>query len=595
VKLSKKLEQSFLNTLTRKIVFSIGLLLIFQLVALWLLLAKVYETRALPAPVQVDVSLAGPASALLTSHWNLLLMFAALQLLLGIAVIIFMYLVTVKPIGVITKHLKQVNEKDGNIATTLPDTSCDEISLMAKGYNAFSARLCDVLDEIRKRTVKIAVGSANVNRSVAVALSQVTQQEHKASLVFQSSTEATDAIANIAEHTSAISDQNTTNLQTAKSSSAELSEAANQIEQVGNLLHSFNQTVAQLSQNSANIRDIVTLVQEFSDQTNLLALNAAIEAARAGEHGRGFAVVADEVRNLSRKVNEATGQISQNIVEMSDLVDSTKTGTEEIQHYTSNAQQVIQASASGFGSMVNDFEQTNEQLITINAALEELTITNKESHQHVEDITTLSKEISAGMKASKEHSENLEQSTEQSQELLSRFTIGKGGFENMILTAQGWQQTAVATLETLAASGLNLFDTDYKAIPQTQPQKYSVSYLAPFQQTIQPMIDTFKQERKEFIYVVLTDKNGFVPIHHSGFSQPVTGDAEKDILYSRHQKIYNTSRTERRRSANTEPFLLQTYLRDTGEMLNDLSLPVYINGRHWGALIMGFKPDHLLL
>jgi methyl-accepting chemotaxis protein len=70
----------------------------------------------------------------------------------------------------------------------------------------------------------------------------------------------------------------------------------------------------------------------------------------------------------------------------------------------------------------------------------------------------------------------------------------------------------------------------------------------------------------------------------------MTGDPAKDLLYSRHQRIYQSNRTEQRRCSHTDPLLLQTYMRDTGEILNDLSMPIYIDGKHWGAFIMGFDP-----
>jgi methyl-accepting chemotaxis protein len=85
-----------------------------------------------------------------------------------------------------------------------------------------------------------------------------------------------------------------------------------------------------------------------------------------------------------------------------------------------------------------------------------------------------------------------------------------------------------------------------------------------------------------------------VPTHHSNVSKPLTGDLEQDIANSRHKRIYMASTFDERRAQNTQPFLLQTNARDTGEVLSDLSLPIYVNGKHWGAYITGFDPKILL-
>ena len=68
----------------------------------------------------------------------------------------------------------------------------------------------------------------------------------------------------------------------------------------------------------------------------------------------------------------------------------------------------------------------------------------------------------------------------------------------------------------------------------------------------------------------------------------MTGDAQRDLLNSRHQRIFLSNATEQRRCSHTEPMLLQTYMRDTGQILSDLSMPIYIDGKHWGAMIIGF-------
>lgn len=589
-----QIEKHFFYSLTRKIIGNVGFLLLFQLLTAWLVYRHTGDIRAILANNAAEPLLTDQLTALLDNQLIMMFGITLLSILAAIGVMLYMRHLFLRPIQGITRILRGITEKDGDISATLPITTQDEIAEMASSYNQFAENLRNIIDHTRRRTVSVALGSTRLDKMIHSAHLRAGRQEMNATQVFQSSSEATRAIDEIARHTNAMSEQNSANLAEAKSSSERLTAVTEQVSAAGKLLEGFNETVNLLSKNSENIRTILSMVQEFSDQTNLLALNAAIEAARAGEHGRGFAVVADEVRSLSHKVNSATGEISKNINEMSQLVENTKTGTQEIRNYTENTQVVVGETASQFRRMVSDFDSVNSQLIEISAAIEELSITNQESHRNVSEIAELSKSIKTDMDASEKHSDELEVATEQTQELLSRFIIGRGGFENMIQTARGWTSQIQQALNELATRGTNLFDTNYQPIPNTNPQKYSLPYISAFESVIQPMIDGFIKARPEFIYAVPIDKHGFLPAHHKHLSQPMTGDFETDNLNSRHLKIYNNSRAEKRRAANTEPFLLQTYIRDTGEVLNDLSLPLYINGKHWGALILGFTPERLL-
>lgn len=589
-----QIEKHFFFTLTRKIVGNISFLISFQLLSFWLVFSYIRETQSLLKNSTPNATLVEQLATRLDSHQTILAVLTLISLVAAVGIALYMRHLFLRPIRGITEILSGITEKDGDISARLPVTTQDEIADMANSYNKFAENLRGIIDKTRRRTVSVALGSTKLDKMIHSAHERVDQQETNATQVFQSSSEATRAIDEIARHTNTISEQNSANLEEANASSARLTKVTEQVSAVSNLLSGFNDTVNLLSKNSENIRTILTMVQEFSDQTNLLALNAAIEAARAGENGRGFAVVADEVRNLSHKVNSATGEISKNISEMSTLVENTKKGTIEIQQYTESTQMVIDDTSLQFKKMVSDFEVVNAQLIEISAAIEELSITNKESHSNVSVIADLSKSIKADMDDSQKYSEELEVATEQTQELLSRFIIGQGGFENMIQTARGWANQVQQALNELAGRGINLFDVNYKPVPNTNPQKYNISYGNAYESAIQPLIDRFVKERPDFIYAVPVDKNGYLPAHHSHLSKPMTGNFETDNINSRHMKIYNNNRAEIRRAANTEPFLLQTYIRDTGEILNDLSFPLYVNDKHWGGFILGFRPEQLL-
>ncbi len=96
------------------------------------------------------------------------------------------------------------------------------------------------------------------------------------------------------------------------------------------------------------------------------------------------------------------------------------------------------------------------------------------------------------------------------------------------------------------------------------------------------------------VYTLAVDVNGYLPSHHAQCSQPLTGDNQTDLLQSQDRRIYSNVESEVRRAQNTRPFLQQTDARDTGEILSEISLPIYIDGRHWGGCIIGLDYHGLL-
>ena len=593
--LYKSIEKAFWHSLTRKIIGNVVFLLLPHIVLIILGGYFASDLKQLILSAQLDNStelklMSGLNSLLFASGATILFAFLA-----GILTIFFMRYLFLKPIREMTRVLKAIREKEGDISATLPTYTYDEISDMARSYNDFTDQLRSMIDETRRHSVSVSLSSTRLQKTVIEAGKASQLQEQQAQMVFQSSSQASQAIDEIASNTQMISHQTGDNMQEIRNSSEELAKVLTQVRSVRELATQFQDTVKKLSENSGNVMNILGMVKEFSDQTNLLALNASIEAARAGDAGRGFAVVADEVRNLSQKVGVATTQIDTNISEMATLVRDTHTSAVTILEYIENTESFIDSTSNQFVKLVSDFEDISHQLTSISAAIEELSHTNRESHDHVHKITELSVEMKEDMDRSKAYSEDLEKATETTQEQLSHFQIGRGGFENMTRTGVEWSKEIMQAMQQLDAQGINLFDQNYKRInPGQEPEKFDVGYASAFERTLQPIFDRFISERPEFIYAIAVDKKGYAPAHHSKVSQPISGDVSIDLVKSRHRRFFKGNRQERRRCSHENSFLLQTYIRDTGEILNDLSIPLYVNGKHWGALIMGFEPRCLL-
>lgn len=133
-----------------------------------------------------------------------------------------------------------------------------------------------------------------------------------------------------------------------------------------------------------------------------------------------------------------------------------------------------------------------------------------------------------------------------------------------------------------------LFDTFYIPIPNTSPQKFRTQYDTLSDGVVQPIIDSILVKDSRLVFVVIVDRNGYLPTHNSRFTRPLTGNPAADAKGNRTKRIFN-DRTGLAAARNQQPYLLQRYSRDTGEVMNDLSIPIVVQNRHWGAVRIGYK------
>lgn len=164
--------------------------------------------------------------------------------------------------------------------------------------------------------------------------------------------------------------------------------------------------------------------------------------------------------------------------------------------------------------------------------------------------------------------------------------------KKVLNTAQACRKEIYTEIDQLFSNGKltknKLFDTFYIPIPNTNPQKYHSQYDRIFDENMRPILDSYLSKDKRFLFVILVDRNGYVPTHNAIYSIPNLEDRELDVKWNRTKRIFN-DRTGLAAARNTKPYLLQDYERDTGETVYDLSVPITVDGRHWGSLRIGFK------
>jgi methyl-accepting chemotaxis protein len=470
----------------------------------------------------------------------------------------------------------------------------DEYQDLSQSYNRFLENLRGMIATVRQMGVSIAVNSCRTGKSIGETTTNAGYQESMSEDIYNYSQKSSQTIEQVAQNCQVVSTSTGTHLEMARSSLTELDQATRKIEQSVTQLQAFEGTVATLDTNSARISKIVKLIQDIAFQTNLLALNAAIEAARAGQHGKGFSVVAEEVRSLSTQVNQATVDVSESISEITGLVAKTASQAGSILRDIGETKIVVDSAHQHFVKIVDDLDHNSGQLMHIAAAAEQLATSNGEIHDKVSAIRTTSAVVSEQMSQADQVTTELGTISENMQEAVSRFFIGRGNFERILATLRGYRDETQGKIEELAQRGINVMDRSHRPIPGTNPPKFETAYDKDFDAALQEIFDSHRASNQGFIYTLAVDSSGYVPTHHRHVSQPLTGDYEQDLLNSRHKRIYFTNTTEKRRAKSTKTFLLQTNARDTGEILSDLSLPIYVNGQHWGAYITGFDPQLLL-
>jgi len=442
------------------------------------------------------------------------------------------------------------------------------------------------------RAVKIASGSAQLKQHLTTAASSAQTQETLARQISVSCAAVTDTVVNVAQRVETLNQAAGVRLTDVRQSESELKSLVQNISTINDRQQSFRVTVESLSRHSHDINKIIQLIQDISDQTNLLALNAAIEAARAGEQGRGFAVVADEVRKLAERTKTAASTITDSTREMSTLADNALTVTCQVSADTENARFAVERASSSFTGMVGDFGTTTDELNVVAAAMHQLEAGNREILKRAQEIDALSSELGERMRVSLECSNSLTASTEDILASGARFKLGSGKFESIVNHCYGYRDRVQDVLRAHADRGVDIFDQNYRQFPNITPAKYETAYDKLVENELQAIYEEILNTLPGAVSLIAVDTKGYAPTHCRKFSIQ-TGSPEHDATFSRHKRIFSDP-VGIRSARNTDPFIAQTYSQAvTGRILTEIGTPIRVNGKHWGGLRINVDPQVL--
>ncbi|OGT97084.1 MAG: chemotaxis protein [Geobacteraceae bacterium GWB2_52_12] len=319
--------------------------------------------------------------------------------------------------------LKDIAEGEGDLTRRLDYCKPDEIGDMSSSFNLFMHKLHGIISNVAQITGQLASAALQV-QATSRQIDLGTQQVASRTIGIATATEEMAATSsNISHNCTTAASEARSAMDSAMDGSRVVEKTIANIETIAHRVTTAAVTVERLGKRSDEIGEIVGTIEDIADQTNLLALNAAIEAARAGEQGRGFAVVADEVRALAERTTKATRMIDEMISsvqkETVSAVGSMKQGVDEV------AIGLTEARRSGevLSEILNQIDTVTGQLNQIATAAGQQTATNHDISDSMHRITEVVQESAQGTRESASAAEQLNALARELQSLVGQFRL----------------------------------------------------------------------------------------------------------------------------------------------------------------------------
>ncbi|WP_447893479.1 methyl-accepting chemotaxis protein [Vreelandella sp. GE22] len=442
------------------------------------------------------------------------------------------------------------------------------------------------------RASSTAIASAEVSHYADLMDQRLAQQERMAREASTSTSAINAAIVQVSTSAAQVASLAESARDAGHQNRDELTEIVTDMSDVAARSDEALEMLAALNAKIERVRSVTSMIEEIAEQTHLLSLNASIEAARAGEHGRGFAVVAGEVRSLALKTSTATQSVETLVKDMHQSGQQVVSTMQHLMARVRHRSEGMTRLGESMALITRQFDQVQQEITgvaqsmastkghsqTVAESLRQLEADADEGNRNMHDLAGQARAL---MAAAEEVDGELAQ-----QRLKGRhqdvFKLARHAADQIGALFEG----AIARNELTTQA---LFQTRYEEVADTQPALYRTGFDTFTDQHL-PVLQEPLLALHGISYAIACDRQGYVPTHNAAVSHAPTGDYAFDLKYCRSKRIFDDP-TGKRCGAHTQALLLQTYKRDTGEIMHDLSVPIFINGKHWGGFRVGYPPQ----
>ncbi|MDP2785312.1 MAG: methyl-accepting chemotaxis protein [Sulfurimicrobium sp.] len=329
----------------------------------------------------------------------------------------------------ITTPLNQVRttiadvERDSDFTRRVDVSSEDEIGQTAKSFNQLIATMQETARSVLHNVGKVSDGVASLASSSNQVAASSMQQSEAASAMAASVEQMTVSISHVSDSAREALTISRKSGELSAQGGQVIHRAVDEMNQIAGTVRAASHAIDSLGQQSDRITSVVQVIKEVADQTNLLALNAAIEAARAGEQGRGFAVVADEVRKLAERTTKATEEIATMVNAIQGSARSAVTTMENAVERVGSGASLAQQAGDAINQIKSGADQVIQVVNDITSALAEQTVASNDIAAHVEQVAQMTEENSAAASSAASAAANVEQLAGEMRRVVSRFKI----------------------------------------------------------------------------------------------------------------------------------------------------------------------------